>query len=393
MQALLFQTGPDGNYEPANQTRVEVKNLTLRSLLKTLTQFQGNDDQAFWAFSVMSAAEFKFPNPPPGDYQWLALAQAVFNRQAGRWDTHNCGGGLRWQFNPLNNGWTEKNTISNGCFFQLAARLARYTGNDTYANWANISYDWLVSSHLIGSDYSVYDSVGFTDTTCDTVPGQLQWSYNIGTMIAGSAFMYNYTNGSSLWGERLQGYLNHTQIVFFPSEYGGNTMMEYACEPPNTCNTDQRSFKAYLSRWLAVTTQLAPFTTAQITPWLRTSAEAAAKICTGNPNNPTCGRKWYVTTNDGLTDVGNQMSAMSIVQSNLISNLEPPVGVNTGGNSPGNPNAGEGEGTPSLPGIYTRLITSGDVGGAWFIAVLCLIATAVFAWFMISEDDHKTRWA
>jgi len=24
-QALLFQTGPDGNYEPANQTRVEVK--------------------------------------------------------------------------------------------------------------------------------------------------------------------------------------------------------------------------------------------------------------------------------------------------------------------------------------------------------------------------------
>ena len=23
-QALLFQTGPDGNYEPANQTRVEV---------------------------------------------------------------------------------------------------------------------------------------------------------------------------------------------------------------------------------------------------------------------------------------------------------------------------------------------------------------------------------
>ena len=74
----------------------------------------------------MSAAELKFPNPGPKDPSWLSLAQAVFNMQVGRWDPH-CGGGLRWQFNPLNNGWMNKNTISNGCFFQLAARLARYT--------------------------------------------------------------------------------------------------------------------------------------------------------------------------------------------------------------------------------------------------------------------------
>jgi hypothetical protein len=40
-QALLFQTGPDGNYEPANQTRVEVKILSLPSLLNKLTQFSG----------------------------------------------------------------------------------------------------------------------------------------------------------------------------------------------------------------------------------------------------------------------------------------------------------------------------------------------------------------
>lgn len=40
-QALLFQTGPDGNYEPANQTRVEVRTLSLPSLLNKLTQFPG----------------------------------------------------------------------------------------------------------------------------------------------------------------------------------------------------------------------------------------------------------------------------------------------------------------------------------------------------------------
>lgn len=284
-----------------------------------------------------------------------------------------------------------KNTISNGCFFQLGARLARYTGNDTYAYWANLTYNWLVSSPLIGPDYSVYDSIGFTDTSCDTTAGQIQWTYNIGTMIAGCAFMYNYTNGSSIWAERLNGYLNHTQVVFFPAEYGGDTMVEYACEPADTCNTDQRSFKAYLSRWLAVTTQLAPFTTAQIMPWIQGSAEDAARICTGDPNNPTCGRRWYVTTNDGTKDVGNQMTAMSIVQSNLISTVQAPLGVNTGGNSTGNPDAGEGDGAPSLPSIYTMAITKGDVGGAWFLTALALIATAVFAWLMISEDDHKTE--
>src|SRR5437773_12544718 len=76
---------------------------------------QGNDDQAFWAFAVMSAAENKYPDPPAGGPQWLALAQAVFNLQVSRWDVTNCNGGLRWQIFPFNNGYNYKNSISNGC--------------------------------------------------------------------------------------------------------------------------------------------------------------------------------------------------------------------------------------------------------------------------------------
>lgn len=40
--------------------------------------------------AAMSAAEFNFPNPPPDEPQWLALAQAVFNSQAPRWNTESC---------------------------------------------------------------------------------------------------------------------------------------------------------------------------------------------------------------------------------------------------------------------------------------------------------------
>ncbi len=69
------------------------------------TKDEGNDDQVFWAFAAMSAAELKFPPPPEGSASYAAMAQAVFNLQAGRWDPSTCGGGLRWQINPLNRGY------------------------------------------------------------------------------------------------------------------------------------------------------------------------------------------------------------------------------------------------------------------------------------------------
>ena len=90
-QALIWQAGESGSFMPANQTRTE-----------------GNDDQGFWAFAAMSAAERNFPMPrdrheTPGP-DWLAMAQATFNTQAWRWDAENCGGGLRWQIFTWNAG-------------------------------------------------------------------------------------------------------------------------------------------------------------------------------------------------------------------------------------------------------------------------------------------------
>lgn len=95
-EAMLFQTGPDYNYMPPNYTA---------SL--------GNDDQGFWGMSAMSAAEVNFPDPPEGEPQWLALAQAVFNTMASP-ERHDdsCGGGLRWQIPFSNIGYNYKNSES-----------------------------------------------------------------------------------------------------------------------------------------------------------------------------------------------------------------------------------------------------------------------------------------
>jgi len=172
-QAMLFQTGPDDDYMTPNQTKTE-----------------GNDDQGFWGMAAMAAAEQKFPDPPAGKPQWLALAQGVFNTQAARWDTQYCNGGLRWQIFTFNTGYDYKNSISNGCFFNLGARLALYTGNDTYAQWAEKTFNWTQASQLMDSNYHFYDGA-HTTLNCTDI-NKVQWTYNAGVFLLGAATMYNY---------------------------------------------------------------------------------------------------------------------------------------------------------------------------------------------------------
>lgn len=180
-EALLFQAAPTEDFMPQNQTKTE-----------------GNDDQGFWALAAMSAAEQKFPDPPPDKPQWLALAQAVFNEQAGRWDTQYCNGGLRWQIFTFNTGYDYKNTISNGCFFNLGARLAMYTGNQTYADWAEKTWDWIESvGFLDPNTYYFYDGAHISFNCTDI--NRIQWSYNPAVFLLGAANMYNFVSVIQSW--------------------------------------------------------------------------------------------------------------------------------------------------------------------------------------------------
>jgi mannan endo-1,6-alpha-mannosidase len=174
-KAMLHQTGPDNDFMPPNQTKTE-----------------GNDDQAFWGMAALSAAENVFPNPPADQPQWLALAQAVFNTQVPRWDTSTCGGGLRWQIFAFNNGYDYKNTISNGCFFNMGARLAVYTGNQTYADLAERMWNWVTAIGLRDGKYNFFD--GSDDRINCTELDHIQWTYNAGTFLVGAANMYNFVS-------------------------------------------------------------------------------------------------------------------------------------------------------------------------------------------------------
>lgn len=175
---LVFQAGaPEDKYMPANWTA---------SL--------GNDDQGFWGMSAMLAAETNFQNPDSSDPQWLALAQGVFNSQAARWSTDYCNGGLRWQIPLSNNGYNYKNSIANAIFFNLGARLARYTKNDTYAQWAEAAYDWTSGVGYIDDAWNIYDG-GHVDENCTDI-NKAQYSYVPAIFIQGCGFMYNYVRPS-----------------------------------------------------------------------------------------------------------------------------------------------------------------------------------------------------
>ena len=177
LQAMIHQRGePQNAYMPPNWTAS-----------------MGNDDQGFWGMSAMAAAELKFPEPPENVPSWLELAQGVWNTQASP-ERHDdvCGGGMRWQVPHWNIGYDYKNTIANGIFFNMGMRLARYTGDDTFRQRAEKTYNWLVNVGYIDDNFNVYDG-GHDYANCTNI-AKAQFSYNAGVLMQGMATAYNYVS-------------------------------------------------------------------------------------------------------------------------------------------------------------------------------------------------------
>ncbi|RYP11390.1 hypothetical protein DL764_000044 [Monosporascus ibericus] len=322
----------------------------------------GNDDQAFWALSSMIAAETGFQDPPDDEPQWLALTQAVWNEQASderRDDT--CGGGLRWQMSQHHTGYFYKNTITNGLFFNIGARLARYTDNATYARWSEETWDWLMGVGYIDDDWNVYDG-GHVQHNCTDTNEQV-YSYNAAILLLGAANMYNYT-GNQVWRERIDPLLNQTLNRFFPD----GIAYEPICEE-RQCSFDAVTFKGFIHRWLASAAQVAPFMRERVLRVLKTSAQAAANQCVGGDNGRMCGFHWRSGEFDNFVAAGNQMNVLAALSSVLAFDAPIPLTNSTGGTSRGDPSAGQE--TP--PTIEWRTITTGDKVGAGMLTMAVIV--------------------
>ena len=133
------------------------------------------------------------------------------------------------------------------------------------------------------------------------------------------------------------------------------------------------SFKAYFSRFLADTARLAPFTHDIIMPKLASSAAAAIQVCTAGDSGTQCGMKWTTGQNDGSFGVGEEMSVLEVVQSNLIDEAPAWVSeVHGTGTSQGSPNAGGGSRSNTGSLAQMKPITTADRVGAGILTALLL---------------------
>ncbi|KAK3390241.1 glycoside hydrolase [Podospora didyma] len=297
--ALLAQVGPEFNY-----------------MLPEHFGDEGNDDLAFWGFAVMSAAERNFPQPESSIPPWLNLGENIWNSLASRWNTTHCGGGLLWQIFASNpNGLDYKNTVSNGGFFQLSARLARATGNQTYLDWANKVWDWTKEVGMIDEEYNVLDGASARKNCKDVNP--VSFSYSASIYMYGAAVLADHTKDPK-WTERTTRILEAARSFFSPFENATNIMYEHACEQVDKCNVDMRSFKGYFSRFTYASALYVPSILPTVTELLHTSAAAAAKSCTGGKNGTSCGHKWYVGGFDGQTGLGEEMCALETIHGLLV---------------------------------------------------------------------------
>lgn len=74
--------------------------------------------------------------------------------------------------------------------------MARYTGNQTYADWAEKTWDWITGVGLMDAKYNIYDG-GHVEHNCTDI-NRAQFSYNNAVYLLGAAYMYNYVSSRSL---------------------------------------------------------------------------------------------------------------------------------------------------------------------------------------------------
>ena len=115
-------------------------------------------------------------------------------------------------------------------------------------------------------------------------------------------------------------------------------------------------------------------------PYLYTSAIAAAQQCDGGTDGVTCGMKWTQnTTWDGSYGVGEQLCALEVIQSTLVTQTTGPVTAEHGGTSAGDPTAGTGG--DDLDDVAPEmLVTAGDKAAATLLTVVVVFVTLGGTW-------------
>lgn len=332
--ALVAQAGKGNDFQPANQSR-------------TLD----NDDIASWALAAMTAAERRLPYTDMAKQKgisWAQYAQNAFDVLTARWGNNPCNGGLRYAVTAAQPWYDMASSGSGGNYYQLAARLYRYTGNETHGNWASKTMSWLqmdAGGLVQPINSTVYEAVNLTrgcHPGTDDV-SYWQWSIDLASIMHGAAIMgtgpqpgHPETVGDSELIANAMGLM--AGIHYFQDHdtgrklLGPTRMFETDCEQnsnDNNCTTiDYPSYKGPALSWLSKSYVILNYTAEGNTDdtinmaqsMLYDSAKVAQVACDGGPDQFACGTSWN-STYDGFGGFQQQATGLSA----MISMLDSPA--------------------------------------------------------------------
>lgn len=212
--------------------------------------------------------------------------------------------------------------VSNGYFFNLAARLARYTGSQNYIDSAEKTWEWLeLSGVLDNKTYSVYDGVS-TDDCGKIIKSEFTLANSV--LALGAANLYNITKDDKqkTWQARLGNLTARATDRFFSK----SILTETACESANTCSVDMDLMKGMFALHYGQAMQLAPFlANDNTTDLFQSSAVAAARQCRFGANGQICGLNWLSGKGEAKSaNAMSQISALNVVNSLMSSKAVAP---------------------------------------------------------------------
>ena len=288
VDALLVYGNTTGDHQYENLIKDTILSQATPTSDFMTVDATGNDDQSWWALAALTAAEQSIAQSGP--MPWQNLSQNVFNDQKKRWEDNpgRCNGGMRWKIVEASDevGYKYKSAITNGLFFQLAARLGSFNNDTDTLSWAEKSYNWSTSVGLVDKDFNVYDGTDEKNGCADL--NHNQWSYNVGVFLYGSAVMASHTK-DAVWLDRTRGFIASANRTFTDPKTGA--LFESKCEgqtdPANACNSDQVSFKGILARYLGATANILPQVQEDVEEIMNRAANAVQTGATQKASAPT----------------------------------------------------------------------------------------------------------
>ncbi|KAH6567710.1 hypothetical protein BASA50_003967 [Batrachochytrium salamandrivorans] len=210
--------------------------------LELLLHAKTNDKLVPWGLAVARGALVfgSLTQIDPAGLTFGNLTVRTWERLHSFWDDTVCGGGIPTDPSvPLRS--QTKTAATNAGFMALSAQLYGMTGNTTYRVWADKTYNWMVTSGLLTSTFSVHESLGVqwpnsslsgnstvngTHAILCEVDSLAQWSIAPGMLLSALGYLYQFTSLDPYLGQ-LRSLLKTSLGKFSTSE---GVIVEALCE-------------------------------------------------------------------------------------------------------------------------------------------------------------------